>query len=484
VRLDSCPAEPRQWEVGFPPRFGRWEANFPNVPHYETLAFRSTTPVQCCVTPTALILDDEPQMCVSLAKVLKSQGIDAHASHIPEEGLMKAMRQHYDVIITDLRMPRVSGIDVLDRIRTIAPDTPTIMISGYATVEDIVRAMKLGAANFYEKPLDAEKLTEEVKQIIAMGRPATAAGSGPPRIVSRNVGFVEILNGLATIAPTDAPVILTGESGTGKELIAHAIHHRSPRAEKPLVTINCAAIPDTLLESELFGHEKGAFTDAHSSRAGKFEAAGAGTIFLDEITEMRLETQAKLLRVIQERSYEKLGSNETRSMDARIIAATNRDLEEMVRQGSFRSDLYYRLSVICLRLPPLRKRKEDISLLADLFLEEFADKYRKPARRLDERVSRFFDSHDWPGNVRELRNCIERAVIYCSGETIEVDHLPEQYRMLSPAENRLESIYASITREIILEALQKTNGNRGQAAELLNMSRRTLYSKMKKLGLG
>ena len=428
-----------------------------------------------------LIIDDEKQMCVSLSKLLEAHGFSTEYCVSPDKALDTIRKNRYDLIITDLKMPGTTGLELIKTIKSMKLPIPMIMISGYASVENVVEAMKFGALNFYSKPLDIHRLVNEIKQFLSVH---SVTGRNQDRIITDNPRMKELLLVAKTASPTDAPVIISGESGTGKELFAEYIHTMSHRARSPYITMNCASIPETLLESELFGHIKGSFTDAREDRKGKFEIAEKGTIFFDEIGEMSLQTQAKLLRVLQEKEYERLGSNEVRKMDVRFIAATNKDLPEMIKMGHFREDLYYRLSVITIDIPPLRERKEDILPLARHFLREFNCIYNKQITDFSKAVSSVFLRHDWPGNVRELKNCVERAVIFCDEPEIQPKHFPQQYRSIIEEQGEgLKQLYDKITREVILDALEQTNGSKQKAAELLGINRRTLYNKMKLLDL-
>jgi two-component system response regulator AtoC len=433
------------------------------------------------MSSSILIVDDEKHMCVSLAKLLRAHGFDTSYETEAARALEILRKRPFDLVITDLKMPGMDGIRFIDSVKSMKLPVPLIMISGYASVENVVEAMKFGAMNFYSKPINFPKLLEEIKHVVQV-----RAASTEPRgtIFTDNPKMRELLMVAATAAPTDAPVVVTGESGTGKELFAAHIHAMSRRKSGPYIKLNCAAIPDTLLESELFGHVRGAYTDAREERRGRFETADGGTLFFDEIGEMSIKTQAKLLRVLQEKEFEPLGSSELRRVDVRFIAASNQDLPALIQRGDFREDLYYRLSVITIEVPPLRERKEDILPLARHFLEEFGGVYNKEIHDLSPEVASAFLRHDWPGNVRELRNAVERAVIFCSGAILTAEHLPQQYRStIHPEQDTLQTLYDKVTREVILEALEKTNGSRQKAAELLNINRRTLYNKMKQLNL-
>jgi two-component system, NtrC family, response regulator AtoC len=379
----------------------------------------------------------------------------------------------------------LGGIDLLKIIRKTHPLLPVIMISGYASVESAVRAMKYGALNFFAKPVQLSELLQEIHHLersVRIKRPVSTTDT----LVTGNAKMGEVLSLVEKAAPTEASVIVIGESGTGKELIADLLHHASKRNHNAYIKVNCAAIPDNLLESEMFGHEKGAFTDAQSQQKGKIEQADGGTIFFDEIGDMSLQTQAKMLRVLQEKHFTRLGGSVPIRADFRIIAATNKSIEGMIAQGSFREDLFYRLSVITLKLPPLRERREDIVPLALHFIGEFNHVYGKNVLGISDRVRETLEEHSWPGNVRELKNIIERAVIFCETDLIEPRDLPEQYRIVDRSAAGFEAIKEFSTekaRAVIREALRQTNGIKGEAARLLKITRKTLYNRMKKLNL-
>jgi DNA-binding NtrC family response regulator len=375
-----------------------------------------------------LIVDDEEEMCLSLSELLSSQGY--HASYAVDSRQVRTLLNSnpIDLIIMDVKMPYMSGLDLLKAVGKDNNPVPVIMITGYPSVENAVRAMRYGALNFYTKPIRIKELLKEVRQLLGTG------GTRREKVVqdkatidTKNPRMIKLVENIKKVAPTDVPVILMGESGTGKEHAANILHRFSRRKDKPLIKVNCAAIPDNLLESELFGHEKGAFTDAVYSREGKFEISNGGSIFLDEIGDMSLNTQSKLLRVLEEKKFERLGSNRVLTTDTRVMSATNKDLAELIAEGRFREDLYYRLSVVTIELIPLRERREDIMLLTDFFLSYFNTVYGKSIRSVSEEVKQIFMNHEWPGNVRELMNCVQRAVIFCEGETIEMEDLSSQY---------------------------------------------------------
>jgi DNA-binding NtrC family response regulator len=431
-------------------------------------------------------VDDESEVCLSLAEVLQSKGYQTLHEDNPLKVLALLGQESVDLILMDVRMPVLGGIDLLKIIRKTHPLLPVIMISGYASVESAVRAMKYGALNFFAKPVQLSELLQEIHHLERSVRIKRPVMTSTDTIVTGNAKMEEVLSLVEKAAPTEASVIVIGESGTGKELIADLLHHASKRNHNAYIKVNCAAIPDNLLESEMFGHEKGAFTDAQSQQKGKIELADGGTIFFDEIGDMSLQTQAKMLRVLQEKHFTRLGGSVPIRADFRIIAATNKSIEGMIAQGSFREDLYYRLSVITLKLPPLRERREDIVPLALHFIGEFNHVYGKNVLGISDRVTETLEEHSWPGNVRELKNIIERAVIFCETDLIEPRDLPEQYRIVDRSAAGFEAIKEFSTekaRAVIREALRQTNGIKGEAARLLKITRKTLYNRMKKLNL-
>lgn len=435
---------------------------------------------------TICIIDDELEMCLSLAKLLKIQGYSTIYTTNPLETSSILENEQVDLIIMDIKMPHIGGIDLLKTFKKQDISIPVIMITGYPTFDNAVRAMKYGAINVYTKPLNFAEMLKEIHELVTQYALKRARKQGiEHKIVTNNPTMQQVLKTLKKAAPTTAPVLITGESGTGKELIANSLHHLSPRANKPFVKVNCAALPDELLESELFGHERGAFTGAVKEHKGRFELADTGTIFLDEIGDMSLKTQAKILRAIQEHKFQRVGGTRTIQTDIRLITATNKNLKELIEQKMFREDLYYRLSVITIHLPPLRERKDDTLLLSEYFITYYNTIHQKAIKGISEELRWFFLTHNWPGNVRELKNCIERAAIFCESDIIGVEDLAAQYADLlnGKSPDSYEKVFESLTRESILDALEKSGGVKQKAADLLNISRRTLYNRMKKLGL-
>ena len=432
---------------------------------------------------TILIVDDEREMCLSLSEILRSQGFEAIIATDPQTVPALLRKKRADLAIMDIRMPQLPGIDLLKALKHEQPSLPVIMITGFPSVENAVLSMRYGALNFFVKPLPIRELLQEIQQLA--GSPVRGGG-GEERIVTRNPRMLGILEEVQRVGPADAAVLITGETGTGKELIASAVHARSGRRDRAFVKLNCASIPDTLLESELFGHERGAYTDAAERHIGKLEAADRGTLFFDEIGDMTVRTQAKLLRVLQDGEFQRLGGQETLRTDVRVLAATNQDIERLLAQGSFREDLFYRLSVVRIEVPALRERKDDLELLVGHFLERFNHRYGREVSGLSPEVREIFQRHNWPGNVRELKNCVERAVIFCDGRTIAPEHLQAQYRRLGESgfPGQLEGARERLDREMIAEALARSQGEKQKAAALLHISRKTLYNRMKKLGMG
>jgi two-component system response regulator AtoC len=433
---------------------------------------------------TILIVDDEKEMCASLAEIFTSHGFHALTATEPPEA--PAMLEHnaVDLVIMDIRMPQLGGMDLLRLLKARYRSLPVIMMTGFPSIDSAVQCMRFGALNFFVKPLRIRELLLEIEKLRSSHQKLPAAFE-ETRIVTGNALMLQVLADVERVASTDAPVLISGESGTGKELVAGAIHNGSRRAAQTFVKVNCASLPDTLLESEMFGHEKGAFTDATSRHVGKLELADRGTIFFDEIGDMSDRTQPKLLRVLQDGEFQRLGGTETLRTDVRLIAATNRDVDDLLARGTFREDLFYRLSVVRIHVPALRQRKDDLDLLIRHFLRYFSAIYGKEIEDVSQNVRDVFFRHDWPGNVRELRNCIERAVIFCDSPVIREEHLPSQYlRMRDKGiPDSLDALYEKLTRQKISEALAVSRGEKQKAARLLNISRKTLYNRMKKLGM-
>jgi len=436
-------------------------------------------------TPRILIVDDDPGQRSLLESFLRGQGFETVLAESGERALERLPAGKFSMMISDVRMPGLSGLETLRRVRQDFPTLPVLLVTAYADIRDAVVAMRDGALNYLAKPIDLDELLATVHQATGLAPAATlqlgAEKSLPPNVIAKSPLTVALFQQVALIAPSEARVFVTGESGTGKEVVADVLHTWSARATGKIIKVNCAAIPETLLESELFGHEKGAFTGASAMRIGRFEEADGGTIFLDEIAEMSSPLQAKLLRVMQDGKFQRVGSNREIHTNARIIAASNRDLEAEVKAGRFREDLYYRLNVVELNLPPLRERREDILPLANLFVTEFT----RNRARLAEATADCLRNYSWPGNVRELRNAIERAALLSQSELILPDHLPAKLReaakSAAPALTADTQTMDEIERHAILAALKQHKSNRTETAKALGISRRALLYKLQRL---
>ncbi len=449
-----------------------------------------------------LVVDDEPNILKVLGDILTDEGYRVRTAHSGEDALAEVQRSSPDLVILDIWLPGMDGLQTLDVLKGVVPETPVIMISGHGTIETAVRAIKMGAYDFIEKPPTIERTLLAVQhgleqqRLLQENRALRQHLERQYEIIGESPAIRRILTQVESVAPSHGRVLIRGESGTGKELIARAIHRSSLRRERPFVEVNCAAIPDELIESELFGHEKGAFTGALTTRRGKFELADEGTIFLDEVGDMSLKAQSKVLRVLQEQVFERVGGTEVFRVDVRVIAASNKDLEQETRDGRFREDLYYRLNVVPVEVPPLRERREDILLMARHFLKGFCAEYGKKEKTLSPDAMELFLQHPWPGNVRELKNVVERLVIMVPGEVIHRFHVdpalqarpvraegtsfvPEISRTASlrEARNRFE-------REYILMHLQENQGNVTRTAERLKIERSNLHRKLKAYGIG
>jgi DNA-binding NtrC family response regulator len=444
---------------------------------------------------TILVVDDEKNTREGLRWALENSDTYVLTASNGIEAL-ELLREHpVDLMITDLRMPELDGLELLRRIKAERPEVSVIILTGHGTVENAVDAMKEGAVDYLLKPVNLDELqmrVERARQQKSLERENLDLRERVDQlyafenIVGRSPAMLEVFEKVRLVAPTRANVLIYGESGTGKELIANAIHQNSPRRNKPFVKVNCGALPLTLLESELFGHDKGAFTGAINTRRGRFELADGGTLFLDEISETAPEFQVKLLRVLQEGEFERVGGTQTIKVDVRIIAATNKRLDELVRQGKFREDLYYRLKVVEIDLPPLRERPEDIPLLVEYFLEEFSRYYGKPKPRVHPAVLTALQNYHWPGNVRQLRNVLEGAFVMAAGE-ITLKHLPPEIHSEQSKDNYvrlpLTSSLEDAERLLIQAALTYNQGNRAKTARQLGIGRKTLYRKMTQYGI-
>jgi two-component system, NtrC family, nitrogen regulation response regulator NtrX len=444
-----------------------------------------------------LIVDDEPEIRHSLRGVLEDEGYLAESVESGEACLEILRSSSFELVLLDIWMPGMDGMEVLDRIQEMAwPDRPVVVvISGHGSVEAAVKATKLGAFDFLEKPLSIGKVAVSVKNAIEHRRlllentRLKRDSDSRYRIIGESVPIKALRQQLALMAGTGGRVLIFGESGTGKELVAHAIHQMSTRASEPFVEVNCAAIPEDLIESELFGHVKGSFTGAHEDKTGKFQQADGGTLFLDEVGDMSLRTQAKVLRALEEQRFEPVGASRFVQVDVRVVAATNKNLEEEIARGNFREDLFYRLNVIPFFVPPLRDRAEDIPLLADHFLAEFTTAYGRKPKELTPEAYAVLAGYHWPGNVRELKNLIERIVILNPQVRVDARHIPLNalHRQAVPPLERfgsLQEVREAAEREYILKKLEEANGNVTRTAELLGLERSNLYRKMKTLGIG
>jgi two-component system response regulator HydG len=429
---------------------------------------------------TILVVDDDTAHRTMLKAHLGAEGYEVVEADDGDVAVHLVKVREIDLVLLDLKMQRVGGIEALQEIQEVNPALPVIILTAFSSVESAVEAMKKGAFDYLTKPVDAGELGLTVARAFDFDRLQRENATLRERLGER-FDFGQII---ALVAPSDATVLITGESGTGKELIANAVHQNSPRADGPFIKVNCAALHENLLESELFGHEKGAFTGAGERRQGRFELADKGTLFLDEIGDMSPTTQAKILRVLQEGEFERLGGTKTLKVDVRVVTASHKDLERMAGEGAFRQDLFFRLSVVPLHLPALRERPEDIPLLAEHFLRHYSDKNRKDIRSFRLEALEALIAFDWPGNIRELENAVERAVILCLDEQITLRELPPAVRQAAetaerPVVPRPGMTLKEMEKEMIIATLQKVDGNRTRAAQILGVSRQTLQNKLK-----
>ncbi len=439
-----------------------------------------------------LVVDDERNVRTTVALALEREGFEVDCADSGEEAVERAREGAYDLVITDYRLRGISGMEVLDEVKRSAPETEVVMMTAFGTIEGAVAAMRRGAANYLRKPFQSADVVEVARGALEAGAPASELDlrSGPGRasafdgIVGRSRPVRELLELVAKVADTDSTVLITGETGTGKELVGRAIHAASRRSGRVFCAVNSAAFPETLLESELFGHRRGAFTGASTNKKGLFEHAHQGTVFLDEVAEMPLSMQAKLLRFLQTGEIRPVGGENTRVVDVRLVTATNKDLEKEVEAGRFREDLYYRLAVIPLQVPPLRERAEDIPLLVEHFLRRFSAKVGKTVTGIEADAMDVLQSYAWPGNVRELENTIERGVALCRGTRITLEDIPARLRS-RPVEAQATPIQSlqSLERAHILRTLDEVGWNRKRAAELLEISTTTLWRRLKEFGI-
>jgi len=437
--------------------------------------------------PRILIVDDEAAMRESLKDWLMEDGYEVNSAESGEVAVKMAAERNWDIVLLDLKMPGMDGIETLKRIKEINPDAEVLMMTAYAAVDTAVQAMKEGAFDYLVKPFDPDEVEIQIKKIVEhkdlvaqniLLRKKLEEKYHYDEIIGKSDAMQEVFELIDRVAPTDSTVLITGESGTGKELIAQAIHGNSTRCYMPFIAVSCGALPDTLLESELFGYEKGAFSGAEHRKRGRFEMADRGTLFLDEIGDISLKTQVDLLRILQQKEFLRLGSEEVIKVDVRILAATNRDLKAAIREKRFREDLFYRLNVISIHVPPLRQRKEDIPLLVNAFIQKYCLEMNKEEVKIASSALKLLMDYDWPGNVRELENIIERALVIGQGQKIEANDLPFSRRDMAPAElprslKKMEGVH-------IRRILKETNWNISKAARELDIDRQTLYNKIDK----
>jgi two-component system, NtrC family, response regulator AtoC len=447
-----------------------------------------------------LIADDEESIRHVLATLLGERGYEVRTAADGEEALRELSSRDYDALVTDVRMPKLNGLDLVRAAQTASPDTTVIVMSAYGSHDLAIEAMKAGAYDYLGKPFRPDEVLlvlrkaeerERLRRENTLLRKEMARRG--PQLVAEGPAMKEVLRVVQKVAPAPTTVLIEGESGTGKELVARALHALSPRSERPFVAVNCGAIPETLIESELFGHAKGAFTDARSAKRGLFEEADGGTLLLDEVVELPLPVQPSLLRVLQEGEVRRVGDNRSSRVDVRVLAATNRDLAAQVQQGRFREDLYYRLNVVGVRLPPLRERQDEIPLLAGRLLARHGERIGVPARPLSARALEALRRYRWPGNVRELENALERALVLSEDEEIGPESLPEAVQraldpeplppQLDPDDLSVKRAQRVLEADLIRRALQRTAGNRTRAAELLELSPRALLYKIREYGL-
>ena len=441
-----------------------------------------------------LVVEDDPTVGESIRLLLKKRGYSILLASNGKEGLHLFRQKSADLVVTDLVMPKMDGIELLEAVKNLKPETEVIVVSAQGTIEKAVQAMKLGAFDFIEKPINPRVISLVVERalekqtLILQNRDLRSKLEDRfqfKNIVGRSAKMVKIFELIQHIAPYDSSVLIIGESGTGKELIGNAIHYNSPRASMPFIKVSCASLSEGIIESELFGHEKGAFTGAITSRKGRFELAHNGTLFLDEVEDIPPSTQIKLLRVLQEGEFERVGGNRTIEVNIRIIAASNRDLQEGVKRGTFREDLYYRLNVVNIKLPPLKERRDDIPFLVNFFIEKYNKKYHMKVKGISKRAMNLLTEYEWTGNVRELENTIESMMVINSPEVIDISHLPQEIRVFEGGPEvipiRIGTPFEEVEREILIRTLKATRGNKRRAAQLLGINVRTIHRKMEGL---
>ncbi len=451
-------------------------------------------------TARILIIEDEPDAGEILSKILTEQGFTVEVATSGEEGLKQIQKDSIDLVLLDMVLPKMDGIEVLRQIKSLRPKTIVIMMTGYETVKSAVEAMRTGAYDYLTKPLAVDRMAQSIQQALqvrsieqAFPKPPTNLGPvTPDQMVGEDLSIVAVFDLVRRIAPQEITVLIRGESGTGKELIARAIHTLSHRREKPFVPVDCASLPESLFESELFGYERGAFTGAEMTKQGRFEQANRGTLFLDEIGNLGLTAQAKLLRVLQDKQINRLGSENPIQTDVRILSATNQNLEDLVQRALFREDLFHRLNVFVIHLPPLRQRGNDVKLLAQFFLERFNQEFGKEVKAISEEAMRLLSCYSWHGNIRELENTLKTAILLADQE-IFLEHLPEKVRSAkasdeypSPTGNLREvsrRAAQETEKHLILRVLRQTRGNKRQAAKRLGIDYKTLFNKLKTMGV-
>jgi two-component system response regulator AtoC len=458
------------------------------------------------IRPKILVVDDDEDMRFTLREVMSREGYDVETAVDGIEALEKNQQTQFDIIILDVKMPRLDGIETLRQLRGISPELIVIMVTAFGTRSLALEAIQLGAYDYFSKPFDIGEIRIVVRRALEKNRLEKELKILQEQkwqtvsfenIVGNSQVMRDIYKQIEQIAESDVTILVYGESGTGKELVAEAMHRRSKRSQQPFIRMNCVAIPEGLLESELFGHEKGAFTGASAQKLGKFELANGGTLFLDEVGDMGLSTQAKLLRVLQEREFERVGGTKTIKVDIRIIAATNKDLVKAIQDKSFREDLFYRLNVVPIYLPPLRERKEDIPLLLEHFLNIYNQKFNNKIKQVSPGVMKLLMERDWSGNIREFENVIQRAVVLTQGDTITENSLPlgmvsfggqtilaeDILDTKKTLQDKVDSFVADFEKRLILQALSSSSGNRTETAKLLGLSRKGLYDKMERYGI-
>jgi two-component system nitrogen regulation response regulator NtrX len=461
--------------------------------------------------PRILVIDDEAAIRDSLRMILEYEGYGFFGAASGQEGLTQAQRERPDLVLLDIKMPGMDGMEVLRKLRALDDTLPVVMISGHGTTSTAVEAIKSGALDFLDKPLSSERVIVTLQNVLAQhelrqeNRELKLAMESKYEIVGQSAALKGVLDAVRRAAPTNATVLLLGESGVGKELVARTIHRNSPRAGQRFIQVNCAAIPEELIESELFGHEKGSFTGATEKQIGKFEQADRGTIFLDEVADMSAKTQAKVLRVLQEQEVERLGSARTIKVDVRVIAATNKSLEEAIQRGEFRDDLYFRLNVIPIVVPPLRERREDIALLVQHFARRLSEEHNLRPKRFDARALEALQRHRWRGNIRELRNTVERVMIMTAGDVIRIEDLPSDVRSETtgtpaaaaqpvsgapaavPAtplsSGTLREFKDAAERAYLVQKLRENSWNISKTAEVIDTPRSNLYKKLEQYGI-